>query len=163
MPSRASSPWQHLPIWLLSNISWRLLFTSPHVLSHRRLCQCCSLLPLRGHLCLIQVVLLPLAAGPRDMPHQPQPDTPIVRSVWLSTELPMWLSNTSLIEGWLLHVQQPPTFHWPPHYRMGSFSYQLLGGCAPWPGQEGWVLICSIATVHGLQSLATFSSFMTCL
>jgi hypothetical protein len=30
----------------------------------------------------------------------------------------------------------------PPHYGMGYTLYQLLGGCAPWPGKKRWVLIC---------------------
>jgi hypothetical protein len=30
----------------------------------------------------------------------------------------------------------------PPHYGMGYALCQLLGGCAPWPGEKRWVLIC---------------------
>jgi hypothetical protein len=41
----------------------------------------------------------------------------------------------------------------PPYYRMGYTLYQLLGGCAPWPGEKGRVLICfaSVCVGYGLR------------
>jgi hypothetical protein len=39
--------------------------------------------------------------------------------------------------------------HGPPYYGMGYMLYQLLGGCAPWPGEKGWVLICSMSICVG--------------
>jgi hypothetical protein len=41
----------------------------------------------------------------------------------------------------------------PPYYGMGYMSYQLLGGCAPWPGKKGRVLICfaSVCVGYGLR------------
>jgi hypothetical protein len=43
--------------------------------------------------------------------------------------------------------------HRPPHYGMGYVLYRLLGGCAPWPGEKRWVLICftSVCVGYGLQ------------
>jgi hypothetical protein len=37
----------------------------------------------------------------------------------------------------------------PPYYGMGYMLYQLLGGCAPWPGEKGWVTICSMSVCVG--------------
>jgi hypothetical protein len=41
----------------------------------------------------------------------------------------------------------------PPHYGMGYALCQLLGGCAPWPGEKRWVLICfaSVCVGYGLR------------
>jgi hypothetical protein len=41
----------------------------------------------------------------------------------------------------------------PPHYGMGYTLYQLLGGCAPWPGEKRWVLIrfASVCVGYGLR------------
>jgi hypothetical protein len=41
----------------------------------------------------------------------------------------------------------------PPHYGMGYVLYQLLGGCAPWPGEKRWVLIrfTSVCVGYGLR------------
>jgi hypothetical protein len=43
--------------------------------------------------------------------------------------------------------------HGPPHYGMGYALYQLLGGCAPWPGEKRWVLIrfASVCVGYGLR------------
>jgi hypothetical protein len=40
-----------------------------------------------------------------------------------------------------VHVCCLLTCYRPPHYRMGSLLYQLLGGCALWPGWMGRVTI----------------------
>jgi hypothetical protein len=37
----------------------------------------------------------------------------------------------------------------PPHYGMGYALCQLLGDCAPWPGEKRWVLICFTAICMG--------------
>jgi hypothetical protein len=41
----------------------------------------------------------------------------------------------------------------PPHYGMGYALCQLLGGCAPWPGEKRWVLIhfASVCVGYGLR------------
>jgi hypothetical protein len=41
----------------------------------------------------------------------------------------------------------------PPHYGLGYALCQLLGGCAPWPGEKRWVLICfaSVCVGYGLR------------
>jgi hypothetical protein len=41
----------------------------------------------------------------------------------------------------------------PPHYGMGYALCQLLGGCAPWPGEKRWVLIrfTSVCVGYGLR------------
>jgi hypothetical protein len=41
----------------------------------------------------------------------------------------------------------------PPYYGMGSLLYQMLGGCAPWPGEKRWVLIhfASVCMGYGLR------------
>jgi hypothetical protein len=37
----------------------------------------------------------------------------------------------------------------PPHYRMGYALCQLMGSCAPWPGEKRWVLICFTSVCVG--------------
>jgi hypothetical protein len=51
----------------------------------------------------------------------------------------------------LLHCLLVP--YGPPHYGIGYALYQLLGGCAPWPGEKRWVLICfvSVCVGYGLR------------
>jgi hypothetical protein len=44
----------------------------------------------------------------------------------------------------------------PPYYGMGSLSYQLLGGCALWPGWRGRVAICPTLFV-GCSPLQPFA------
>jgi hypothetical protein len=154
--------WQLLRAQPLPSTLLGLVPTSPCGLSHRTSFWHHLPLHLRGCPHLVWVVLLPLVAGPRGMPCQPRLDASIRGGVWLIVRLLLQPGTLSLVKGWLLPGQQPPPFHRPPYYRMGFFSYQLLGGCAPWPGQEGRVLICLVAAVRGPRPLATFSSFAAC-
>jgi hypothetical protein len=110
---------------------------------------------------LVWVMLLPLAAGPRGMPRRPQLAAPIARGGQLSAELPRQLGNISLCLGgccWCGSLPLP----WAPLLQDGLLFIPGLGGCAPWPGREGRVLICPVAAVRGPQPLATFSSFTAC-
>jgi hypothetical protein len=54
-----------------------------------------------------------------------------------------------LVEGSGAHTSPPHFFYRPPYYGMGSLLYQMLGGCAPWPGEKGWVTICPMSVCMG--------------
>jgi hypothetical protein len=150
-----SSPWQPLPMQQASSVFRGPSSMSPPVLFHRRQSRHHLPFPLRGCPCPVWVMLLPLAAGPRGMPCQPQLAVPVTRGGQLSAE-----AERFTLFGQLLLAQWPPSSHGPPYYGMGSFSYQVRGAVPL--GLEGRVLICLIAAVRGPWPLATFSSVTAC-
>jgi hypothetical protein len=156
-----SSPWQPLPMQQASSVFQGPSFMSPPVLFHRRQSQRHLPFLLRGCPRPVWVVLLPLAAGPRGMPRRPQLAAPVARGGQLSAEPPGWLGNISLCLGsccWCSGLPLPRA----PLLRDGLLFIPGLGGCAPWPGREGRVLICLVAAVRGPWPLATSSSFVAC-
>jgi hypothetical protein len=133
-------------------------FMSPPALFHRS--QSWRHLPflLRGCPRLVWVVLLPLAAGPRGMPHRPRLATPVARDRQLSAEPLGWLSSISLCLGGCCASSSLPLLTGPLTTGWAPFHTRCGRRC-PWPGREGQVLICPVAAVRGPQPLATSSSF----
>jgi hypothetical protein len=110
------------------------------------LVSCCVLCPMRPtrHCILCSLgwgpcqalgVPLPLAVDPMGHPRCPRPGV-LTRGAQISAELhrTCWRA--------VVHVCCLLICYGPPYYRMGSLLYQLLGGCALWPGWMGRVTIC---------------------
>jgi hypothetical protein len=134
---------------------------SPPVLFHRRQSRRHLPFPLRGCPRPVWVMLLPLAAGPRGMPCHPQLAVPVARGGQLSAELPG--SSATIHFVWAAAAGAVASlFSRAPLLQDGFLFIPGAGGCAPWPGREGRVLICLVAAVHGPWPLATFSSVGAC-
>jgi hypothetical protein len=134
---------------------------SPCGLSHRTSFRCHLPLHLRGCPCLVWVVLLPLVAGPRGMPRQPRLDASI-RGCLANCQAASAAWHSLTCQGLAAARAAAPSISRAPLLRDGLLFIPVAGGCAPWPGQEGRVLICLVAAVRGPRPLATFSSFAAC-